>query len=481
MLAIRLARAERAFRAFWLNFRGAVASLNLFGFAMRHFSVRNVLLFVLPSLLGLALFMVPLPYDGGVTIAIAVLKDALLQLIGGQINALLTAVLVLSAVASVVVKVAQPRWLVEQPFLNGLLNISPFWLAIRGIAGLLVLMIMTGTGPAILVGDLTGGFVFAELMPTLFAVFVFAGLLLPLLTHFGLLEMVGSLLTKVMRPLFNLPGRSAVDCMASWLGDGSVGILMSSKQYEEKRYTQREAAVIGTTFSAVSISFSLVVLAQVGLDDHFVAFYLTVCLAGIIVALIVPRLPPLSGKQDRLIDGSVRTQDDEIVPAGQSVLRFGLQNALDAVARIKSLRSVLLLSVKNAIDMVFGVLPVVMTIGTAGLIVAEYTPLFSWLGLPFVPLLELLQIPFAKEASETMLVGFADMFIPSILATGIQSDLTKFVIAALSVTQLIFMSEVGALLLGSKIPVTLWELLLIFLLRTLISLPVIALMAHLFF
>ncbi|MFI3245817.1 MAG: YjiH family protein, partial [Ferrimonas sp.] len=397
------------------------------------------------------------------------------------IDAVLTAVLVLSAAASVVIKMAQPRWLAEQPFLNGLLNISPLWLAIRCIAGLLVLMIMAGTGPAILVGDLTGGFVFAELMPTLLAVFVFAGLLLPLLTHFGLLEMVGSLLTKVMRPLFNLPGRSAVDCMASWLGDGSVGILMSSKQYEEKRYTQREAAVIGTTFSAVSISFSLVVLAQVGLEDHFVAFYLTVCLAGIIVALIVPRLPPLSGKQDRLIDGSMRTQDDEMVPAGQSVLRFGLQNALDAVAQIKSLRSVLWLSLKNAIDMVFGVLPVVMTIGTAGLIVAEYTPLFSWLGLPFVPLLELLQIPFAKEASETMLVGFADMFIPSILATGIQSDLTKFVIAALSVTQLIFMSEVGALLLGSKIPVTLWELLLIFLLRTLVSLPVIALMAHLFF
>ena len=69
----------------------------------------------------------------------------------------------------------------------------------------------------------------------------------------------------------------------------------------------------------------------------------------------------------------------------------------------------------------------------------------------------------------------ADMFIP------IESDITRFVIAAMSVTQLIYMSEVGALLLGSKIPVKLWELFVIFLLRTLVTLPVIAGVAHLLF
>jgi nucleoside recognition membrane protein YjiH len=51
----------------------------------------------------------------------------------------------------------------------------------------------------------------------------------------------------------------------------------------------------------------------------------------------------------------------------------------------------------------------------------------------------------------------------------------------MSVTQLIYMSEVGALLLGSKIPVKLWELFVIFLLRTLVTLPVIAAVAHLLF
>lgn len=59
--------------------------------------------------------------------------------------------------------------------------------------------------------------------------------------------------------------------------------------------------------------------------------------------------------------------------------------------------------------------------------------------------------------------------------------MTRFIIAALSVTQLIYMSEIGSLLLDGKIPVNIFELFLIFILRTIITLPVIAGDAHLIF
>ena len=131
-----------------------------------------------------------------------------------------------------------------------------------------------------------------------------------------------------MRPVFNLPGRSAVDCMASWLGDGSVAILMTSKQYEKRLYTQREAAVIGSTFSAVSITFSLVVISQVRLEHMFVPFYLTVCFAGIVAAIIVPKLPPLRWKKDDYIDNTPRHPDDEVIPEGHGVFSWGLEQVL---------------------------------------------------------------------------------------------------------------------------------------------------------
>ena len=56
------------------------------------------------------------------------------------------------------------------------------------------------------------------------------------------------------------------------------------------------------------------------------------------------------------------------------------------------------------------------------------------------------------------------MFLPAILAGGIESEMTRFIIASVSVTQLIYMSEVGGLLLGSKIPVNFKDLVIIFLL-----------------
>ena len=64
-------------------------------------------------------------------------------------------------------------------------------------------------------------------------------------------------MVKVMRPLFKLPGRSSIDALTSWIGDGTIGVLLTSKQYEEGYYTKKEAAIIGTTFSVVSITFQL--------------------------------------------------------------------------------------------------------------------------------------------------------------------------------------------------------------------------------
>lgn len=169
------------------------------------------------------------------------------------------------------------------------------------------------------------------------------------------------------------------------------------------------------------------------------------------------------------------------LPEGHTNFSWGMHLALTKADNVGDFHKVLIEGVKNAVDMVFGVLPVVMALGTGALIIAEHSSLFEILGQPFIPYLKLLGLPEAVEASQTIVVGFADMFIPAILAAPIHSDMTRFVIAAMSVTQLIYMSEVGALLLGSKIPVTLLELFVIFILRTLITLPVIVGVAHLIF
>ncbi len=261
-------------------------------------------IFFIPSLLGLFLFMAPISYEGDITIPVAILAKGLIALLDEYLIPIVTIIISFMAVASLLYRVVKPSFIKNNLFFDRLFNPSLLWLIVRVIGGLAVIMTYYHLGPKAVWEENTGGLVLEGLLPTLFSVFIFAGLLLPLLLNFGLLELVGTLLSKVMRPIFNLPGRSAIDCIASWLGDGSVGILLTSKQYDNKFYTQREAAVVGTTFSAVSITFSLVVLAQVKLEAYFLPFYGSICLAGIVAAIIIPRLPPLSRKKDIFVDGS---------------------------------------------------------------------------------------------------------------------------------------------------------------------------------
>ena len=444
-------------------------------------SLRNWLTFLIPSLAGLLLFVTPISVNGEMTIPVALLAGILKSALADNLTAIISVVVTFTGLMTITTKAFQPKLIIQNNFLSSLFDIPPLWAVVRIVGMIFILMSFFKVGPEMIWSDVTGGMVLNDLMPTLFAVFIFAGLLLPLLMNFGLLEFLGTMMTRIMRPVFNLPGRSAIDCIASWLGDGSVGILMTSKQYENSYYTQREAAVIGTSFSAVSITFSLVVIAQVGLEHLFAQFYLTVCLAGVVAAFIVPRLPPLSRKKDVFICGKERHDNDEDIPEGTNAFLWGVDQALVKAETITKPLKVVTDGIKNSIDMVLGILPVVMGIGTVALVVAEYTPIFTYLGLPFIPLLEWLQIPEAQAASTTMVVGFADMFVPSILAASIENDMTRFVIAAMSLTQLIYLSEVGALLLGSKIPVTLFELFIVFLLRTLVTLPIIAGAAHLIF
>lgn len=446
--------------------------------AESYFTLKNWLILLLPSTIGVYLFMWPVGDGAGLTIPVAALAAQLRQLVGVWMPALLGFFIIGSALLSLAFTVLRPHWLGASSLPYKLFVTTPTWLCVRTVGAFGYALVWLGKGPSAIISSKTGGLVAHDLLPVLLSVFVFAGMLLPLLLNFGLLEFVGTLMTKIMRPVFRLPGRSAVDCIASWLGDGSVGILLTSKQYEAGFYTAREAAVIGTTFSAVSITFCLVVLGQVGLEHMFGAFYATICLAGVIAAIVLPYLPPLRNKPDTYIDGYDHMRAEGGVFREKNLLKRSLAHGLHRASLAPGVKATLQEGISNTLDMLFGVLPVIMAVGTSALLLAEYTPIFEWLGAPFVPLLELLQVPYAQEASRSVMVGFADMFVPSILVTAVPSEMTRFVIAALSVTQLIYMSEVGALLLGSKIPVTLLDLFALFIMRTLITLPVIALMAH---
>lgn len=455
---------------------------------MQKYSKKTLAGFLIPSIIGILLFMVPIKVEGSWTIAVKVLADRIGSLLGGFLPLLCVIIVTISAVMTLV-GLIRPGIYMKRPLLESAFAASPVWTIVRVLGAVVIWIVYLGlgtgegeTGLLHMISDPdSGSFVLNDLMTVLVIIFAIAGLLLPLLLDFGLLEFVGALLTRIMRPLFKIPGRAAVDCFTSWIGDGTLGVMLTCNQYEGGYYSAREASIIATTFSAVSITFSIVVLAQVGLMEYFGVYYLCICLIGVVCAIVLPRIPPLSLKKDTyLIEGKAMPEN---IPEGYSSLRqYGLDLALKRVKEHRGVGQFIENGLKNAVGMWFGVLPVVMAIGTLALVLANNTPIFDWLGKPFLPLLQLLQVPEAVEASKTMIVGFVDMFTPSVIAAGIiASPMTKFIIAVFSVTQLIYLDEIGVLILGSKLPVRFVDLFIIFLERTVISLLIVCPLAHLIF
>jgi nucleoside recognition membrane protein YjiH len=290
------------------------------------------------------------------------------------------------------------------------------------------------------------------------------------------MELIGTVFRNVFRKLFRLPGRSCIDAVASWMAAAAVGVFITSQQYERGFYSGREAAVIATNFSVVSLPFCLVVAQFAGLGHMFFPYYLTVTFAGLITAMILPRIPPLSRKADNYSEAGKQIAEE--VPRGDSLFRWGVRKAIAKAESAPNARGYFHSTIEVLFDIWFGLMPPLMVIATLGLIIVEYTPLMTWLSYPFIPLLELLRLPEAATAAPALLVGFADMFLPAVLAKDIDSELTRFVVISVSITQLIYLSEVGVMILKTRIPLNFLDLVVIFLLRTLITLPIIAAIAH---
>ncbi len=441
-------------------------------------STGDFLKFLIPSILGAALFLIPFPNGESFTVSIGIIIDKLSGLLGSEVLSAFALVMVsFSALGAILYRIFEKK--IKSDILKTLFKTSIPYLVFRIVGAVFVVMTYFQLGPEMFWSAGTGG-TMQGLLNTLIVNFLVCGLLLPLLIDFGSMDYVGILIQRVMRPLFTLPGRSSLDCLASFVGNGTVGIVITSKQYDEGYYTGREASVIATCFSIVSIPFCLVIAEFLSVDAYFFPMYFTVTITCIILAIITPRIYPLR-KISNEYHERVGKQIVEDVPHGAKLHQWAVQKGVERAAKNKSWSKVAQKGLVTALDIWLTLLPVVMFGGVVALIVAEYTPFFTIISYPFAAFLELLQIPQAAQAAPGIVAGFADMFLPAILGADIESEMTRFFIACVSLCQLIFFTENVMIILKSDIPLKFINLIVIFLERTLVSILVAAAAAHILF
>ena len=150
---------------------------------------KRFLKFLIPSLIGAFLFVIPVQQEGNLTIPVAVLANKLLDLMGEWCLTVIWALISLSAIITLLHRTVGIAALKRNPKFDQLFSIKGFWFLVRMAGFVIANMIYFGFGPDMIIGGATGGMVIHDLLPILVCVFLLAGILLALLLNYGLLDL----------------------------------------------------------------------------------------------------------------------------------------------------------------------------------------------------------------------------------------------------------------------------------------------------
>ncbi|MDO5301131.1 MAG: YjiH family protein [Tissierellia bacterium] len=437
----------------------------------------HLIKFAVFSLIGVFLFLVPIPSNETFTIPVGILIDLVKSVIHDYTLWPLTFLVVANALLSLYTAFKKPQWIMDHRWLRETFVTTPLYLISRVVGAVIIVLYATQTGPDLITGQETGG-TMIDLARSLMSILIVISYTMPFLTEFGIMEFVGVLVAPVVRPLFLVPGRSAVDLITSWLGASNAAVLLTKQQYDKGFYTGREAAIIMTNFSLVSIPFCYIVADILQVTHRFTAFYLITTAAGILMAVLISRIPPLRTLSQDYGPGGQRELGEELPPG-----KGRLAHALDEAARGAegaTAQGCLRQGTDMLLSVIFGLSPIIIAWGTAALLLVEHTEVFNYLSYPLGWYMNLLGIEGAFEVAPATLVGFADMFIPPLLLTNVASEATRFIVGSATLLQLIYMTETGAIMLQSQVPLDFKDLVIIFLERTLLALALVTLLSRVF-
>ncbi|MGE7623634.1 YjiH family protein [Viridibacillus sp. NPDC096237] len=424
----------------------------------------SVIKFVVCSLIGIFSFFVTFTYNGKSSI----LLDHIVSWLSMNVPTLVTIYIVIMLVCGAAYPFISKTW--NKDIVN-------FVMSVFKVIGLGTgLLLLSGVGPDWLFDPSVGPFLMEKLIKPVGVLIPIGAIFLALLVSYGLLEFIGVFMQPIMRPIFRTPGRSAVDAVASFVGSYSVGLLLTNRVFKQGKYTIREAAIIATGFSTVSVTFMVVVANTLDLMAYWSSFFWVSLIVTFIVTAITARIWPLGKLKDEYI---VEQGDPEVIVTEKRLLTAWTE-AMQAVKHNPPFIKNLLQHLKEGLLMTMGVLPSILSIGLFGLLLAMYTPIFDWVAYIFVPFTWVLQLPEPMLTAKALAVSIAEIFLPALLVVN-ATIITKFIVAVVSISAILFFSAVIPVIISTDIPLTIRQLIIIWFQRVVLTLILVTPIAFLLF
>ncbi|MCO8243762.1 MULTISPECIES: nucleoside recognition domain-containing protein [unclassified Haladaptatus] len=445
------------------------------------FETIPVLRFLFAFCLGVFFFLVPVSWEGQITvpfdIAAGFITGAFPTLTSVAGLALITAGGALSLVAELQDRgtVALDDRTVERFDLDYWKTTPLFWL-LRILGIFVAFLLFFDVGPDMLHTDLVGGLVWGKIVMSIVVIIPLGAVFVNLLVELGGLEFVGTLARPVMRPAFRLPGRAALDSLASWIGAFTVGYYVTYNVFHRGGYHKRDVFVIATCFAPVSIGFVGVVVSTVGLLQIFPLILVSWGIAVLLCGVILVRVPPLSNIPKEYI--AEPSPEPSFTGTPTDYGRFAVGKALDEAENGRIL-STAVTGLIDGLKVTAITLGTVVAISTVTLLVISQTDVFRVVSAPLGVVIAGLGIPQSNQVASAILIsGIEQVSAAAVVAK--TSAMARFFVTIVSISQIIFFAASAPMMMDmfNDIPVRFRDLIVIFALRTAILIPTAAILAH---
>ncbi|MBV0923807.1 YjiH family protein [Halomicroarcula limicola] len=441
---------------------------------LNEYDTRPVAKFVVAFLIGGVFFLLPVPYQGEVTVPFDIVVSNITGTFPDAVGVYSLAIIVAGGVLTTLAMVGDGE--VSGYDVSYFETSTVFWLL--RVAGLVLAPVMFfKLGPGWLHTPSTGGLMWNTLVYSVGVIIPIGAIFITIFVELGGLEFVGTLARPIMRPLFKVPGRAALDSLASWVGSYSVGLYVTRNVFEAGGYHKRDVFTIATCFSTVSIGFVGVVAATLEILPLFPLVFGAYFLCVVVTGAILVRLPPISTTPEEYI----AEPDPEVAFSGSPTdyVRLATSEAVGKAEAGETFAEAAKRGFVDGLKLTSLILGTILAVGLAATLLSAHTPLFDILGQPLTPLIAALGIPNAEVVAPATIVGITEMYVPVLLVTETATK-AKFFVAVLAVSQLIFFSSVGPMIMDmfSDVPIRFRELVALFVMRTVILLPLIAGITH---
>ncbi len=425
----------------------------------------SILQFVLFSLIGVGMFFAQITIGDRHGIPIDILTNVIIDGLGPVADYLALALVVLGAV-----------WpFIKKTWNRSITDLIFTAFKLFGLAA--AVMVCFNFGPEVILNADNGPYLFDSLVKPTALMIVIGAPLLCLLVNYGFVDFIGVFVRPLTRVFWKTPGRSAVDAVSSFVGSTSMGLLFTNQMYVNNKYNAKESCIIATGFTTVAISFMVIVASTLGLSDHWTMYFFVTLLITFLCTAVTCRIYPLSKKPETYYDPDKQCGIDEKLEG--NIFTQAVNEAVKAVESAGNLLTNMKDSLISGMNLLLEFVPLLMGIGLAALVLAAATPIFEWFGYIFYPFTSLMQVPDALRAAQGIGMGLAEMFLPAIYC--VSSDLqTRFFIGIICITQIIMFSTTIPMVLATKIPLTVKDMVIVWFERTIVSIVLAAAAMHLF-